>query len=77
MDTSTHTVMAMKATIGGILLVAGMIALLKMPILGALLIGAGYFLFSGTTRQQRSDALGIFFGVCLVCLAVVSAISLF
>lgn len=69
--------MVMKATIGGILLVAGMIALLQRPILGALLIGVGYFLFSGTTRQQRSDALGIFFGVCLVCLVVVSAISLF
>lgn len=72
-----RTVGSMKATIGGILLVAGMIALLKMPILGALLIGAGYVLFNGTTRQQRSDALGVFFGICLVCLVVVSAISLF
>lgn len=68
--------MAMKATIGGILLVVGMAALLQRPILGALLIGAGYLLFNGTTRQQRGDALGVFFGICLVCLVVASAVYL-
>lgn len=66
----------MQSVIGGILMVLGMIAIMGQPILGVALIGAGYWLFNSASARQRSDAAGVFFGICLFCMAVLGLASL-
>jgi hypothetical protein len=65
----------MLTAIGAILMVLGMAALVKVPILGALLIGIGYACYSKATPSQRSATASLFFGICLVAMVIVGAVA--
>lgn len=66
----------MLTAIGAILMVAGIVAMVKVPILGALLIGAGYACYSKATPSQRSATASLFFGVCLASMVIVGAVAI-
>lgn len=57
----------LKVYAGGILMVLGMFAVFAQPMIGAVMIGGGYLLYSKSTAVQRHDATSLFFGFCLLC----------
>lgn len=66
----------MQVWISGALIVLGLFAIVPYPLAGMPMIGLGYFLFEKTTPAQRHDAGSLFFGICLLCMVVVGAVSL-
>jgi hypothetical protein len=61
----------MLTIIAAVLMVMGMAALVKAPLLGAVLIGVGYACYSQTTPAQRSEATSVFFGLCVLAMIIV------
>ena len=66
----------MLTAIAAVLMVIGMAALVKIPILGVALIGIGYACYSQTTRAQRSEATSVFFGLCVLSMIVFGVVAL-
>jgi hypothetical protein len=66
----------MLTAIAAVLMVLGMAALVKAPLLGAALIGIGYACYSQTTRTQRSEAASVFFGLCVLSMIIVGVAAL-
>ena len=67
----------MQPTIGGILMVLGMVAVMAQPFLGVALIGAGYWLFNSSSASAQSSAASTFFGICLICMVVLAVAAFF
>lgn len=65
----------LKVYIGGILMVLGMFALLANPVLGGVIIAAGYGLFASTKKATRAAAESTFWGLALLCGAIVTAVA--
>lgn len=66
----------LKAYLSFLLLVGGLLALIKQPIVGGILLGLGYWLFQNTSNSERSEAEGVFFGLCLLCGLIVGAATI-
>lgn len=67
----------MQPTVGGILMVLGMVALMAQPLLGVILLGVGYWLYNGSTPAQRSAAAGNFFGLGVLAMVALGISALF
>lgn len=57
----------LKVYLGGILMVLGMFALLANPVLGGIMIAAGYGLYASTKKSIRAEAESVFWGFALLC----------
>lgn len=66
-----------KVYVGGILMVAGMLAIISQPVAGIAMLGAGYWLFQQSTPAQRHGAQGLFFGFALLCMVITGVAALF
>lgn len=62
---------------GGILMVLGMVALLGNPVVGGLMIAAGYGLYKTTSKATRADAESTFWGFGILCGAIILLVGLF
>lgn len=62
--------------VGGILMVIGMFALLASPVLGGVLIAVGYGLFATTKKATRAAAESTFWGLALLCGAIVTGFAI-
>ena len=67
----------MLVAIAAVLMVLGMVALIKLPIVGAILMGIGYACYSQTTRSQRSETASVFFGICMLSMIAFGLVVLF
>lgn len=67
----------LQVYLGGILMVLGMVALLASPVLGGLMIAAGYGLYKTTSKAVRADAESTFWGFGLLCGAILLLVGLF
>lgn len=63
--------------LGGILMVLGMFALLANPVLGGILIAAGFGLYKTTSKATRADAESTFWGFALLCGVIVGIAAIF
>ncbi|WP_447593508.1 hypothetical protein [Aquipseudomonas campi] len=61
----------LQVWIAAILIVLGMFLLLASPITGGITIGIGYALYANTSKATRADAESTFWGICLLCGAIV------
>jgi hypothetical protein len=66
----------LKVYAGGVLMVLGMAALVAQPVAGVVMIGGGYWLFTQSSSWDRHHAQSVFFGMALLCLAVVGVAAL-
>jgi len=66
-----------KVYVGGILMVLGLVALIRMPLAGVAMIGGGYWLFQQSTASQRHGAQSLFFGFALLCMIITGLAALF
>jgi len=66
----------LQVWIGAILLVLGMFMLLANPVAGGILIGIGYLLYKNTSKATRAAAESTFWGICLLCGAIVGAVAI-
>ena len=66
-----------KVYVGGILMVAGMLAIISQPVAGIAMLGGGYWLFQQSTASQRHGAQSLFFGFALLCMAITGVAALF
>ncbi len=57
----------LQVYLGGILMVLGMVALLGNPVVGGLMIAAGFGLYKTTSKATRADAESTFWGFGLLC----------
>lgn len=60
----------------GILIIVGVLALLAQPVVGVVMIGAGYWLYQRAKAADRYQAASLFWGMCLVAMLVASAAAL-
>lgn len=65
-----------KVYIGGIFMVLGMFALFANPVLGGIMIAAGYGLFASTPKSIRAEAESVFWGLALLCGVVVTGAAI-
>ena len=66
-----------KVYVGGILMVAGMLAIISQPVAGIAMLGGGYWLFQQSTASQRHGAQSLFFGFALLCMVITGLAALF
>lgn len=66
-----------KVYVGGILMVAGMLAIISQPVAGIAMLGGGYWLFQQSTASQRHGAQSLFFGFALLCMIITGLAALF
>ncbi|WP_220816112.1 hypothetical protein [Pseudomonas paralcaligenes] len=66
----------LQVYLGGILMVLGMFALLASPIIGGIMLAAGYGLYSTTSKATRADAESTFWGFAVLCMVVVGVAAL-
>jgi hypothetical protein len=62
--------------IGGILMVLGMFSLLANPVLGGIILAVGYGLFATTKKSTRAAAESTFWGLALLCGAIVTVVAI-
>lgn len=67
----------MQPTIGGIMMVLGMFAVIAQPVLGVGLIGGGYWLYNRSNASQRGNAAGTFFGIGVLAMIALAVAALF
>ena len=58
-------------------MVLGMFALMAQPFLGVAFIGVGYWLFNSSSRSTQSSAASTFFGICVICMILLTVALLF
>lgn len=66
----------LQVYLGGILMVLGMVALLASPVVGGLMIAAGYGLYKTTSKATRADAESTFWGFGILCGAIILLVGL-
>lgn len=65
-----------KPVIGCLLLVAGMIMIITVPLVGIALLGLGYWMLEASSDRQKSAATDTFFGISMICMLVYGLIAL-
>lgn len=66
-----------KVYVGGILMVAGMLAIISQPVAGIAMLGGGYWLFQQSTASQRHGAQSQRTGFALLCMIITGLAALF
>lgn len=66
----------MKVWVGGLLIVFGMVAIVKLPWLGVPMIGVGGWILVRASPEERGRASNTFLGLCMLCGAILGAMTI-